>query len=95
MRAAQIWSFLPDLFRVFYCTGWEEAVLNYRRVVNGQPLTKVCGGGAGGRGPHLTPGMEHRQTEGLWRGQVAGGAQRPCDADSILGFPRRRRTRHG
>ncbi|KAG2447799.1 hypothetical protein HYH02_007256 [Chlamydomonas schloesseri] len=35
----RIWSFLPDLFRVFYCTGWEEAVLSYRRVVNGQALT--------------------------------------------------------
>lgn len=34
------WSFEPQLFRIFYCTGWDEAVLQYRRVVRGQPLTK-------------------------------------------------------
>ncbi|GLC57318.1 hypothetical protein PLESTB_001211200 [Pleodorina starrii] len=34
------WSFEPDLFRIFYCTGWEEAVLQYRRVVRGKPVTK-------------------------------------------------------
>ncbi|EFJ40325.1 hypothetical protein VOLCADRAFT_119992 [Volvox carteri f. nagariensis] len=26
------WSFEPNLFRIFYCTGWDEAVLQYRRV---------------------------------------------------------------
>ncbi|GFR50917.1 hypothetical protein Agub_g13235 [Astrephomene gubernaculifera] len=36
----RVWSFEPDLFRIFYCTGWEEAVLQYRRVVKGQPLSK-------------------------------------------------------
>ncbi len=41
MFAPQTWSFEPQLFRVFYCTGWDEAVLQYRRVVRGQPLTKV------------------------------------------------------
>ncbi|KAG2492426.1 hypothetical protein HYH03_009369 [Edaphochlamys debaryana] len=36
----RIWSFEPQLFRVFYCTGWEETVLQYRRVVRGQPLSR-------------------------------------------------------
>lgn len=37
----QIWSFEPPLFRMFYCTGWEETVFNYRRVVNGKPINQA------------------------------------------------------
>jgi hypothetical protein len=37
----QAWSYMPDIFRIFYCTGWEHTVLHYRRVpVGGQQQTK-------------------------------------------------------
>lgn len=26
------WAVEPDMFRIFYCTGWDDAVLEYRRV---------------------------------------------------------------
>ena len=37
------WSYLPDTFRVYYCTGWEYTVLHYRRVPKegGQKGNKV------------------------------------------------------
>ncbi|KAF5835213.1 sucrose-6F-phosphate phosphohydrolase-domain-containing protein [Dunaliella salina] len=51
------WAVEPDMFRIFYCTGWDEAVLEYRRVgPNGErrkgmeSLTMV---GIGGHGSAL------------------------------------------
>ncbi|KAG1676847.1 hypothetical protein FOA52_010356 [Chlamydomonas sp. UWO 241] len=35
------WSYLPDVFRLFYCTGWEDTVMHYRRVRPGvEPPTE-------------------------------------------------------
>lgn len=33
----QDWSYTPEIFRLFYCTGWDSTVLHYRRVRKGQP----------------------------------------------------------
>ena len=42
------WSYIPATFRIYYCTGWEYTVLHYRRVINGNPESKVGQGwGAG------------------------------------------------
>jgi len=30
------WSYQPEAFRVFYCTGWETALMHYRRLRPGQ-----------------------------------------------------------
>jgi len=34
------WSYDASVFRLFYITGWDDTVLHYRRLVNGQPTQK-------------------------------------------------------
>jgi hypothetical protein len=67
------------MFRIFYCTGWEDTVLNYRRVRSGgqretQAFQRLVRGGAGHLGPlggsggvGGAPGM----TEGYEPGQAS------------------------
>jgi hypothetical protein len=38
------WSYLPDVFRLFYCTGWADTVLHYRRVLPGGTQASGRGG---------------------------------------------------
>lgn len=33
-----MWSFDPEFFRLYYCTGWKETLLHYRRMVDGEPI---------------------------------------------------------
>eukprot|EP00798_Chlamydomonas_sp_ICE-L_P011613 gene11613-34320_t len=41
------WSYEPDLFRIFYCTGWENTVMHYKRCYpNGKKLPQVSMGTA-------------------------------------------------
>ncbi len=35
------WSYDADIFRIFYCTGWDDTVLHYRRVTKGEEPSKV------------------------------------------------------
>ena len=41
MVRLQEWSYDADVFRIFYCTGWEHTVLHYRRSVKGTEPSKV------------------------------------------------------
>jgi len=42
----QGWAVEPGTFRIFYCTGWDEAVLEYRRIGPNGERQKVRASGA-------------------------------------------------